>query len=593
MDEKVRQSYRASMFLSLFGILGEISRATGVFPFQKKQEGQTGAPMPAPGDILDGYRLLRLIGRGGFGEVWLAVAEAVGDFRAVKFIPAERGRQLDKEFAALGLYRRVSAQLRGAHLMPVEHVNWREDGLFYVMPLADGINDAPPESEMWQPCTLTAALAHWSGEGAWIGSAEVVAMLGPVLQGLQSLVEHGLVHRDVKPDNILFLGGRPCLADISLLGEDKTMLTRCGTLGYATPSWYVGGHPDMFGAAMVLFALLTGNEPDKMARAHFLWPPQGQGSLSPAEQERWMQLHAVVRRAVEEKVLERYPDFLAFEKALKPVATTREIALRRPVRQDWLWWGVGVAVATVTGVLALAWVLGAEEMLFPGRGERLEEARVVPPAIEKVAEENSLREPMVNQDASSLLAVEGYRDLLGQAEENARATARCLEEVMSQGKIPQGHGLLVALARHMYAEQMKSKARAVDWDAAPLNQIAACLELAAFRSNEALLAQAEERAQSAEEKAFFQQEIEPRLRHWLTVLVPGVPCTEEYSFDPENALMREAGYGDLLHRAKEMAKANLVGSADWQSLREDAARRPRDDFERWFYHWKIKPQLAE
>ena len=174
--------------------------------------------MPAPGDILDGYHLLRQIGRGGFGEVWLAVAEAVGDFRAVKFIPAERDRQMDKEFRALSLYRQVSTQLRGAHLMPIEHVNRWSGGLFYVMPLADGINDAPPETEAWQPCTLAAALAHWRGQPEWIPSAEVVRLLVPLLQGLQSLVEHGLVHRDVKPENVLFLGGQPCLADSSMPG---------------------------------------------------------------------------------------------------------------------------------------------------------------------------------------------------------------------------------------------------------------------------------------------------------------------------------------------------------------------------------------
>jgi serine/threonine-protein kinase len=91
-----------------------------------------------------------------------------------------------------------------------------------------------------------------------------------VLQALQTLSDAGLVHRDVKPENILFFNGQPCLGDISLLGADASVITRRGTPGYATSFWYA--------AAAMLQTLLTGNSPEKLGRASFLWL-RGMGSI--------------------------------------------------------------------------------------------------------------------------------------------------------------------------------------------------------------------------------------------------------------------------------------------------------------------------
>jgi tetratricopeptide (TPR) repeat protein len=95
------------------------------------------------------------------------------------------------------------------------------------------------------------------------------------------------------------------------------VITRRGTPGYVTPSWYVGGHPDMYGAAALLYTLLTGNLPDKMGRSAFLWPPQGEASLSAAERAEWKRLHGIIRRATDEKVAERFVDFAAMASALR------------------------------------------------------------------------------------------------------------------------------------------------------------------------------------------------------------------------------------------------------------------------------------
>ena len=276
-----------------------------------------------PGETLDGYRLIRPIGSGGFGEVWLCQSDAVGDFRALKFIPATSTGRLEKEFDSVCKYRAAATQLRSPSIMPIEHVNRRSDGLFYIMPLSDGYGVQDPMHPEWYPLTLAAIIEGRRGEAAWLSSEEIRNLITPILQALQLLSDAGLVHRDVKPENILFVNGFPCLGDISLLGNDSSNLTQRGTPGYSAPSWFVesGGHPDMYGSAMTLYAILTGNPPDKMGRAAFRWPPQGETSLSATEREAWLAIHRAIRRAVEDRPAERFVDFVSFQRSLQKERT--------------------------------------------------------------------------------------------------------------------------------------------------------------------------------------------------------------------------------------------------------------------------------
>lgn len=274
-----------------------------------------------PDLVLDGYQLVRFLGRGGFGEVWLCRSQAMGDYRALKWIPVGHTDRLEKEYESLLHYRKAAAGIRSPHLVSIEHVNRNENGLYYIMPLADGISDYDPSHSDWQPKSLTSLIVAQSSMDHWFTSSEIINLIRPVLDALQTLSAAGLVHRDVKPENILFFNGHPCLGDISLMGEDASVITRRGTPGYATPSWYEGGHPDMFGAAATLYTLLTGNAPDKMGRSAFLWPPQGRESLSDREQAEWQRLHQVIRRATEERIPERFISFDDMTRAIHHEST--------------------------------------------------------------------------------------------------------------------------------------------------------------------------------------------------------------------------------------------------------------------------------
>jgi len=285
---------------------------------------------PVPSQVWDGYHLIRFLGRGGFGEVWLCRSGATGSYHAIKFISGRDPELLEKEHHSLTLYRNAASRLRSPHLVPIEHINRHDAGLFYVMPLADGVTATDPADPAWEPLSLATVIGARSNAASWFSGSEIIGLILPILDALQTLSDAGLVHRDVKPENILFFGGSPCLGDISLLGEDAAVITRRGTPGYATPSWYRDGLPDMYGAAATLYTLLTGNPPDKMGRAAFLWPPEGEPSLPESERANWKRHHAVIRRATEEKVGERYVDFRTMAAAVSGAVETASPPLTVP-----------------------------------------------------------------------------------------------------------------------------------------------------------------------------------------------------------------------------------------------------------------------
>ena len=271
---------------------------------------------PVAGAEIDGYRLVRPIGQGGFGTVWLCWSDASQSFHALKWVAGDAAG-LRLELAALRKFREISQKLRSPNLIAIEHINLLPCGLIYTLPLADGRGGNDPAVESWRPMTLADRIEQQGS--SWFSSAEILQIILPIIRATADLNGEGLVHRDIKPGNILFFGGVPCLADMGLLANDSASLTQRGTPGFLPPSWYLesSGQPDMWGLATTLYTLLTGNNPDKMGRPKFLWPPSGKDSLSLPEQKEWQRLHAVIYRATHEKAAERFRDFQTFAAAVE------------------------------------------------------------------------------------------------------------------------------------------------------------------------------------------------------------------------------------------------------------------------------------
>lgn len=303
--------------------------------------------------IIDGYLLRRIIGSGGFGEVWLCEPVLTpGLWKAFKWVPSNHRDKLDRELQALLRYQRAMLKHASRWLMRIEHVNRTEDGLFYIMPLADGIGTAAPDSDEWKPASLWHVMEQHKANGTWFTEDEIVAVMDPVLQGLQEISDLGLLHRDLKPENILFIQDIPVIADLSLLGEDLPHPSWRGTPGFAAPSWYLesGGHPDQYGAAATLFSLMTGNAPDKMGRAVYRWPPGGEKSLSKPQRKRWLAMQQVVYRATHETPSERFLDFSAMRIALGHPSLTASYPTKIRLGKEGLLAALVLAAAVVFGV---------------------------------------------------------------------------------------------------------------------------------------------------------------------------------------------------------------------------------------------------
>jgi serine/threonine protein kinase len=236
---------------------------------------------------LPDYQVLRRIGGGAYGEVCLARNLATGVFRAVKFVRREDfgdDRPFQREFEGMQAFESIS-RLHPSQL-GLFHVGRNEAGgyFYYVMELADpfpgssaegaapfcieGESAATPgpsllgdegneaELEKWvryEPHTLRAELK----EGALLPD-RVVALGMALTEALAHLHEHGLIHRDIKPSNIIFVQGRPKLADIGLVTGVSDEKSIVGTEGYLAPEGPGTPRGDIYGLGKVLYEALTG-----------------------------------------------------------------------------------------------------------------------------------------------------------------------------------------------------------------------------------------------------------------------------------------------------------------------------------------------
>jgi eukaryotic-like serine/threonine-protein kinase len=208
-----------------------------------------------PPDIPD-FELLRQVGRGGFGEVWLARNRATEHLRAIKVIPLQRSGSADPAGREITSLTRLEANVRQKHpnLLDIHHVGRTEEHLFYVMELADDVaGERPEDVDTYQPATLERRLAAGP-----LSSEECWRLTEDLLAGLAALHEAGMVHRDVKPANCLFVDGVLKLADFGLLTESHGAVSRIGTETYMPPDGRMDTRADVYAAGLVIYEMLTG-----------------------------------------------------------------------------------------------------------------------------------------------------------------------------------------------------------------------------------------------------------------------------------------------------------------------------------------------
>lgn len=214
---------------------------------------QAGVSPPEVPDV----DLVRRIGHGGFGEVWLGVNRATGGLKAVKIIPLARGGQAadpaGREIVSLS---QLESQRIGHHpnLLDIQHVGRTDEVLFSLMDPADDVSGRPAANDpAYRPATLALRL-----EQGPLPADECLRFARELAAGLAHLHAAGMVHRDVKPSNCLFVGRTLKLADFGLLVPAAAHLSRLGTVRYMPPDGRMDLRADVYAAGLVIYEMLTG-----------------------------------------------------------------------------------------------------------------------------------------------------------------------------------------------------------------------------------------------------------------------------------------------------------------------------------------------
>src|SRR3954468_12754082 len=302
------------------------------------------------GASVAGYRVESVAGRGGMGVVYLARQIALDRAVALKLIAPELAR--DEAFRArFARESRIAASLDHPNVIPVYEAGEDGDRLFIAMRFVDG-------TDLGRMLASEGALAPGV-------AAELVAQAASALDAAHA---RGLVHRDVKPANLLVTGDLPArphvyLTDFGLARRDgsSTALTSTGqwmgTPDYAAPEQIDGqeldARADVYALGCVLVAGLAGEPPfgarARMAKAaaHLHEPPPTLRSLRASVP---LAFEPVVARALAKRPGDRYPSAgelgaPALEAAQAPGATPRTRRLRREAGRR----GSGARTARLTG----------------------------------------------------------------------------------------------------------------------------------------------------------------------------------------------------------------------------------------------------
>jgi len=245
------------------------------------------------------YRIEKVLGEGRFGRVFLAHDDQLNRAVAIKVPRPERISHPENAAAYLA-EARVLASLDHPNIVPVHDVGSTPDGLCYVVSKLIEGSDLAKRTQQARP-----------------SYTETAGLMATVAEALHHAHRKGLVHRDIKPGNILLdASGKPYVADFGLALREEDFgkgATFAGTPAYMSPEHARGeghrvdGRSDIFSLGVVFYELLTGRRPFKADSQEELLeqitsvearPPRQVDDTIPKELER-ICLKALAKRASE------------------------------------------------------------------------------------------------------------------------------------------------------------------------------------------------------------------------------------------------------------------------------------------------------
>ena len=272
-------------------------------------------PEPHSEQVIGSYDVLEFLGRGGMGSVYRARNARLGRDVAIKLLNVELS-QSEEARARMEREARAMAALNHPNVVQIYDILDHDGLLALVLAYADD-----------------GALSGKLDEGA-LAWTDALNIMDGVLSGLTAIHKEGLVHRDLKPDNILFdsRSGQPMIADLGIAHTtDGPKMTRhgaqLGTPEYMSPEQVQGTQPearsDLYACGIVLYELLSGEVPFG-GESEFdikMGQVQRDPDLSRLPPEVPQAVHAVIKRALEKAPADRYPDAATMQAALKASGT--------------------------------------------------------------------------------------------------------------------------------------------------------------------------------------------------------------------------------------------------------------------------------
>lgn len=315
----------------------------------------------AEGSVVGPYRIIEVVGRGGMATVYKAYHDALNRHVAIKVLTVSLGE--DESFRERLRTEAVTvANLRHPSILQVFDMDEQDGVRYLVMEFVEGT-------------TLSARLGHpWP-------PPDVVRTLAPIADALDYAHARGILHRDVKPSNVLLSrDGTAILADFGLarIASETVGLTRTGLLvgtpEYMAPEQAAGqsatAAADRYALAVVAYEMLFGHVPFRSETPVATLLAHLERPLPLDTESPWLSppLLKVLRKALSKRPADRYATATEFVEAMRAVVDTTATmpiptaqipapqigrpTVNRPARWSLLLLGASIVIAVVVALLS-------------------------------------------------------------------------------------------------------------------------------------------------------------------------------------------------------------------------------------------------